>query len=424
MKLDNYLVDWLADFIVAYRLPPLSPLTWYDQARREGTVCGDFDLHIEAWLQAGADLTTLPDEFIYRLAGYSPTKNKFYQEHNQGGQIDIAYRKAVRVIDQFVRQFSENKSLVEVYRPAEARVVVRQPFAGAPHELGHQTVGIAKASQWSVASVLSRKLTSILKYTENILRRQANFKSRLQGIDLPQEWITTLESAFTVIVSVPRREIKIDMSSVDALKRDSDELRRRLIIQEEGGTDERLPLEMTPPPREVTPHPLLLPPQGGKGNETIENPALPDLDAVLDIMGNMQGTAANILDTLRDNGWQADESALRTGIRQGHFLNVELDRINERAVNTLGDALIFEEDGRFVVAEDYRDEIEYALDHHRQTDQHTVSSPVTPVPASAENGLSAVLNEVLNDEWAKFARENAATSLGSACGAAGWDRHR
>jgi hypothetical protein len=405
-KLDNYLVDWLADFIVVYRLPPLSPLTWYDQARREGAVCGDFDLHIEAWLQNGADLATLPDEFIFRLAGYSPTKNKFYQEHNQGGQLDIAYRKAVRVIDQFVRQYSDNKSLVEVYRPAEARVVVRQPFAGAPHELGHQTIGIAKASQWSVAAVLSRKLTSILKYTENILRKQANFKSKLQGIDLPQEWITTLESAFTVLVSVPRREIKIDMSSVDALKRDSDELRRRLIIQEEGSTEERLPLEMTPPPRSATPLPAS-PSVANIGAEQIQpaNPSLPDLDAVLDIMGNMHGTAANILDALRDNGWQADESALRSGIKQGHFLNVELNRINERAVNTLGDALIFEEDGRFVVAEDYRDEIEYALDHHRQPDQRTVSSPVTPVPAATENGLSGELGEVLNDEWAKFARK-------------------
>jgi hypothetical protein len=121
-------------------------------------------------------------------------------------------------------------------------------------------------------------------------------------------------------------------------------------------------------------------------------------------MGNLQGTAANILDTLRENRWQADESALRAGIKQGHFLNVELDRINERAVNTLGDALIFEEDGRFVVAEDYRDEIEYALDH-REVDQHTVSSPVTAVPVSTENAVSAELGEVLNDEWAKFARK-------------------
>ena len=47
----------------------------------------------------------------------------------------------------------------------------------------------------------------------------------------------------------------------------------------------------------------------------------------------------------------------------GEFISVIIDEINGIALDEIGDTLIFEEDGLWVVLEEYRDEVEYILQH-------------------------------------------------------------
>ena len=65
---------------------------------------------------------------------------------------------------------------------------------------------------------------------------------------------------------------------------------------------------------------------------------------------------------LRCHDWQARLQILNEQFGAG-FINVIFDKLNERAYDELGDVLVFEEAEEWIVAEDYRDEIEFILDN-------------------------------------------------------------
>ena len=63
-KLDRYLVDWLADFVVVHRLP-IDPLDWYARALLIGNTGGDVDLAFTAWIN-GRDYSTFPLDLLFQ----------------------------------------------------------------------------------------------------------------------------------------------------------------------------------------------------------------------------------------------------------------------------------------------------------------------------------------------------------------------
>jgi len=360
-NIDTYLVDWLADFAAIYKLR-LTPLEWYNQARQQGATFGDFDLYIEAWGQSGGHFTDLSNKFLYRLAGYSPTNTKFYQEYNQDNHLDPAYKKGVQAVDDYLRH--SGKSLIETYCSPQIRAIVREPFAGARYELDRKPVFIAKSHEWLANLKLPPILTSIIKYTENVLRTQENFKTMLLGAEVPKEWQVVIDHAFA-----PHREIEINTSKVMALKRESDEIRQRLIVDET---------------------------QGFIQSTNDSSAHLTQLDQIMAILNDSHSVGVTLLRVLRDHDWVASETAFNSLIEQGHHLNTELDYLNKRAVKELGDTLIFTENGQFIVAQDYRDEIEYVLDH-TERDEDTVSGAIAVVPSGEYTELA--------EAWAKFAQQ-------------------
>jgi hypothetical protein len=93
-------------------------------------------------------------------------------------------------------------------------------------------------------------------------------------------------------------------------------------------------------------------------------------------MGKSDGITAKVLEVLQENGWESPSAVLQAAVGEDHFLSVELDKINEVAYESIGDSLIFEENGELVVAEDYRDEIEYILKHPDYKSQTVVPAVV------------------------------------------------
>lgn len=331
-NLDRYLVDWLADFVVVYQ-QPLTALNWYNQAQQIGAVIADFDLNVEAWLQGNnGDLSGLPNDILYRLTDYSPVKNKFYQEHNQNNRLDLAYRKGIQAIDALLR--GEHQSLLKLYRPAPDKMIKREPFAGALHDMGHQTITIASIAPWSGASILALKLTSIIKYTENILRKQANFKSRLQGIDLPLEWQRILNQTFAI--QIPRREIKLDMSNVVALKRQSDELQQRLIVEDSANKDKDSDLNQTSAQENAVPATTNEPPLAPSPSGINYTELSADWAVFAHKMKPQHWQALAILIEQADVTAQLNTAAQRAGSTPSRLI----DELNEFALDSIGDIVI------------------------------------------------------------------------------------
>ncbi len=393
-KLDQYLIDWLADFLIVHRLST-PPLAWYGQAVTNKIICGDLDLLIEGWLHSGGDCTLLPSPLLYQLAGYAPETSKFYAAYHRQHDLDAAYPKGLQAIDAYLRQ-SAGTPLFIHHAPSTKRSLQRPPFAGALHEYGQTPILIAQVRPWQAQEPLTTRLKAILKQTENVLREQLQFKTKLRGIDLPPDWIKAIEQALRA--PTPKRMVAIDFASVASLQRDSAEIRQRLLVEDaaEVATPEQVPSVAMQAPQTISEQPTDDKP-GSYTERPADTPAdlLTELTEVAAVMGAYASAAAQLLARLRKQEWQATPATLN-GEKQGGFLNVLLDQINERAVTHLGDALVFDEGGLWVVAEDYRDEIAYILDHPAYA---TTAAPekiesatfdVAPPSAATSNGNAFV----------------------------------
>ncbi|NJL54478.1 hypothetical protein HC928_04250 [bacterium] len=412
-KLDTYLIDWLADFLIVHRLPQ-SPLDWYCTAMVQGGQMRDQNLVVEAWLASSLAIDQIPAEILQLLSPYNPTRSKFYQQYNADGTIASAYRRGLAMIDAAVRN-AHGHTLFEHYRPARTHIVRRQPFASAVYEGERTEIQIATVACWADAEELKTTIASILKYTENRLRRQHQFKSMLKGIALPPEWIQLLDAAFpdhepartprpkqpayaaappsAALPAPPTQPITIDYTKVNTLVEESDAVRIRLIVEEDPA-----PAIPTAVPQGVS--------QGTAASDRVtgamptfnlERPEntpehlLTDLHAVAAVLGN-DTDALTLLRFCHTQGWQADSEQVAQTLA-GTFLAVVLDRLNERALDELGDQLVFVEGSMLVVAEDYRDELEHLF---------TASIPVS-VAKPPLNAASAYAD--LAPEWAAFVQQ-------------------
>jgi hypothetical protein len=380
-KLDGYLVDWVADFGILQELPE-SPLAWYAHALSVGAASRNTEtLQLEAWHQEGRDYSALPSNALYELAGYATQQNKFYQSYQKELGLDDALKRGVEVIDQYVQQ-SQRLSLYELHLPTPTQTVVRLPLQGAIHLYPSRPLVIGRVRPWLTEATLKNDLKAILRYTENILRTQANFKTKLRGIVISSAWASVLDQAFVKVI--PKRVVNIDLAGAAALQRESDELRQRLLKAEDATAPEG---EATLSSVEAQLLPVAEKAAVSSGDLShIQRPAntpdglLTDLPSLAAILGNGNSEGIALLRSLRDHNWQSTPTNLNVG-GKNNFVSVLYDQINERALTELGDALIFIEGDEWVVAEDYRDEITYLLDHP----DFAVSLPAThSVPLQAE----------------------------------------
>lgn len=405
-KLDQYLIDWIADFAIVHRLST-SALAWYGQVVTSKIIKGDVDLLIEGWLHRGGDCTLLPNQLLYQLAGYSPENSKFYEAHHRQQNLDAAYLKGVQAVDAYLRQ-NVGIPLFIQYAPLTMRPIQRLPFAGALHGYSQTPILIAQVRPWQAQEPLTQALKAILKQTENVLREQLQFKTKLRGITLPPAWSTAIEQALKV--PTPKRTVTIDFESIASLKRDSEEIRQRLSVADEEVTT------LSPTEQEVQqPQTIVQPPlpdiqltrinvetQGANASSSYTNRPenapvglLTELAEIAAVMGEHSSAGARLLAKLRKQDWQASPAHLKDE-KQNGFLNLLLDQLNEQAVTHLGDALVFDEGGLWVVAEDYRDEIAYILDHPAyaiavvpEKVEPGVVDPVVPTPP-ALNGMATI----------------------------------
>ncbi|GEM_PF-1181384 len=400
-KLDNYLVNWLADFLVVYDLPQ-SPLNWYATLVPTQNRVLDLDLATQAWLQTDSDFATLNTNLLYELAGYSPSKNKFYQAHNQANRLDQAYKQGLQAINVYLQQGSE-LSLFAQHRPSLVRTIERVAFAGANYEGSKASIKIADIYPWSSSKSLALALQQIIKYTENLLREQAGFKQKLRGVEIAPAWATILDQIFirptnrtSIVSTATRRELNLDLSKVAILRDDSEAIRHRLLTEDESASDEIV--ESVGPNNQQSATSI----SGGylERSTGVAEHLLTDLARVAAVIGDTTTHSAKILRVLREQNWSAQSSVLTTALAP-QFLNVIIDLINERAIAQIGDALLFEEYGYWVVADDYRDEIVYILDH---PDYTVTDFAVTSVSMDIELPIDNIYSN-LEAEWAKFVQQ-------------------
>ena len=233
-KLDRYLPDWIADFIILHELAP-DALEWYSRVA-EITDAKDPNFVIEACVSSGDVFENLPDAVIFELANYDPKKSKFHKQFAESGILDPAYGRALLAVDEATRQ-EQGKSLFQLHQPEHRRVIRRTPFESAVHAYPRTEIEIAATHAWSEVKPLTEMLNSIIKHADNVLREQAGYKYRVRGIRLSQKCKSIIEAALQP--ERPKREISIDHSQVEQLAKESADLRARLLATEAPESDKQ-----------------------------------------------------------------------------------------------------------------------------------------------------------------------------------------
>ena len=444
-KLDRYLPDWIADFIVFHEVAP-NALGWYSDVYKVTNVT-DHDSAVEVWISSGEDFESLSSEIIFKLANYNPTKSKFYKQNAEPSQLDLAYKRALIAVDDAIRT-EQGKSLFQIHQPEHTRVIRRAPFANAVHAYPRTDIDIVSVHFWCNVKPLAAALNSIVKQTDNVLREQAGYKYRVRGIQLTQICKSVIESALRT--ETPKQELSIDYSTVEQLAKDSEMIRARLLATEDGdreepkteeaSADERLieaaswlpkSADMEPAPTEAN-FKQLSPIDWSKlgqrklfraemlgrlftkhgtsndkqkygqeqagyqhiqntdttnestmeslpfnGEDTIKlatvsgflhrpvdtpDDLLTDLAEIAHIMGKGDSERSKLIAVMMENKWECSADTIDSEF-PGAFINVIIDEINGIALEEIGDILIFEEGGLWIILEEYHDEIEYIIKH-------------------------------------------------------------
>ena len=162
-------------------------------------------------------------------------------------------------------------------------------------------------------------------------------------------------------------KIVLDLSSVDRLRAESNQVRDALIasVGQEEQTSE--------PSEEVLVQRPADAPEG----------LLTDLAPVQRILKRLSSEQREVLDMMRESDWQTNTGRIHIKLPQA-MPEVLIDEINVIAMGQLGCALIEREADGLVVAEDYRDELNYLM------------------PKQSRDLLWSIVEPGLDDDWRAF----------------------
>ena len=349
-KLDHYLIDWLADYTVLNDCL-VDPLAVYHEAFELNIFVRDPDILLAKVLNGSTVPLTLP--LITLLANYRIQHSKFYINGNRAS-VEETIPKVLDRVNSHMKE-KDGAGIFEKFRPGSPSVVQRHPFQSGVYAGRRNLTTIATVFRYSHCAGLRTFLTAVIKHSENCLRELRGYRGRLRGYGLPPE-IKPIIEEFVRALSIPppvRQKVVVDLTRVEELTRDSDRVREMLLAgkdaprpcedKREGGLPETIAGTIVP-----------------KRPKGIPANLLTHLDPVCKILVGIVTEEARILEFLMRQHWEADDTLLAKEFPDV-ILEQAVDHINELALNCLGDMLVMSENTKLVVAEDYRDELEFLI---------------------------------------------------------------
>ena len=349
-KLDHYLPDWGGD-LLGVKKDVNAALLWWQKALEQ-----NIDLPapvtnalIQNYVQAGKT-AEMPHALWAQLTAYRP-RNKFYQEHNTAGEIDRAYEKAIRVAADFWQR-TAHQSMLEKFTSSGVSTLRKPVFGSA--SIGYtypQAIDLGQGRNYLDNQRLSAHLTSVVKYAENILRKQTGFSRKLSGIELDAGLAQALEAAFAPAIVVPEPlRLTIDHTRVAALHQESAEI---------GAMLETLSDEI----------------EGQKPAKPLHT----ELAEVRQIWAGLESPERQLIAAIYHKEAGTVDQLSSQLSKYALLPNIAIDRINERSLPLLGDRLIYaENDGTVELAEDFLDELEVVI---AESPPGTESAVVAATPA-------------------------------------------
>ena len=384
-KLDHYLQVWVLDMNAYYGLGR-EPLEVVRDMVRQGVRFQDPDLVAASWLEM-RDYGALPPGMLDTIAGFDRRSGKFFREYPDPVLIERTLQLAFEAADVYFLT-TTGRGIFETHAPAQARPIRRRAFSGAVFDYVSREVEIASVLPLSRSAQLSSLLQGILKYAENTLRKQVGFRGQRRGVELPEALEAYLRLVLGSTTSVPmakpieRRTIHIDTAKIEALRRDSEDVRAQLELSEWSG-DELYEVSIDPTPDPATGEgavagaaPTTSQARSTRFSIPPDTPPglLTDVDKVASVLDNLVAVDLALLHELRAMEWElVDKDA------------PEAERIRAASEHVLGDSLVAHERDRIVVVDDYRDELEFLLIREEYAPPESASQPTDEASESSEH---------------------------------------
>jgi len=346
-QVDRYLPEWGGD-LLAVKASGAYALSWWEGLLTvDGLAIPDPVLNtiVEKTIRTSGT-NIMPYKIWALLSDYQP-KNKFYQMHNTDHQIDSAYEKAIKVANDYYLRTSK-KTLIDMFVSEQVCSYDKNVFASALIGYPYQRMTrLASGRNYAGSARLASNITSIMKYAENILRKQLKFSAKLSGVELPVKLAKELDIAFIPVVPEPEPiHLTIDPSRVAALNKESKEVSAMLATEAES-TEKALLTDLAEV-RALWMELNILERQIVAG---IFKGDLPSLTHVEEILAPSEITVSSIIET-----------------------------INNKSFPIIGDQLVYLSNRGLILAEDFLDELEVVIQE------------LPPEKAMAEKGGSLVSN--------------------------------
>jgi hypothetical protein len=335
-KLDRYLIDWAGDYIRFYNCDAGKS---FELLEKEGLfLLMPADMLMEHYIKNDM---ILPLELITRFSDYKFYESEFIKS-SDGNLFTDHLPGLFNKIRQHINQEKEGGFEAQ-FIPYKDIKHTKIPFLRAPFNNKTNT-RLQVYLPYERHKPLRDFITSIVKEFENQLRTLKKQKGRLRPDKLSDAIInickTYAKDAVSGSQTIQTVEIKIDRERLLALIQDSDEVRKKLIEgnYEYGGEPETSETDEIPP---MVQEPDIIPATRESGNRL-----LPGLSPI----------QQKILDFLLARGGSSRSGEIGAEF-QGTFVGVEIDKINDSALETIGDLLIGFEDERWYIMEEYINEL-------------------------------------------------------------------
>lgn len=376
--LDVLVREWLVDYSLLYRLPPPTlPPTLFREL-----VSG---CRLKEFYVGGAGVETAEEAILFFASNYDYKKSKFYRE-DTSALFDTVLRGSVRVALDFKHREHERGE----ERRDSFSTITRDTFAGAICTVRQKKHIEVDFSSFSHTHEFRYIVTDVLKYAENALRAHFGIKSRLTVYGMNGELKAALDAYLAEAIPKrhPRREARevevpdyerrydlpkslISPERAAKIERDSWETTRRLVEAFEDGTCEKKAPQITQKSIETPTYVVeetaktvqksaVLPANesasatapaeaekkqasGEADGATVKSPFAALLGALTELV------------VLAARGDIAAEHALAR--RAGQMLDAMADRVNALAADMLGDVLLEEGEGGYLLIEDYREDM-------------------------------------------------------------------
>ncbi|MBV6391240.1 MAG: hypothetical protein KPEEDBHJ_00448 [Anaerolineales bacterium] len=342
-NLDRYLPDWGGD-LLAVKVGGAQALAWWESALSvDGVDIPDplVNTIVEKAIRANG-VDALPYKIWSLLSDYQP-RNKFYQKYNTNHFVDLSYEKAIKVANTHYLK-TTGKSVIDQFVSERVLNYEKPVFASALIGFSHPaTARLATGRDYAGSTRLANNITSIMKYAENILRKQLKFSAKLSGIELPADLAGQLDLAFQQEKTQPRKpqpiKITIDHERVASLHEES-RVVSEMLATEQAGSEKEL---------------------------------LTDLEEVRTLWKSLQVPERKVLAGLLAKEWSTltqIHTILGMDLEQVFAL---LEAINKKSQSMLGDKMVYQTADAIQLAEDFIDELEVVV-RESPVDQEIASS--------------------------------------------------